>query len=332
MINLIKSLKQDVRFANDILFLAANAPYYLIFKTTNYCWYKCPHCCEKSGPNNEKTYIPQETIFEILTQAKQDPKFINEVVFTGGEIFSAYKFGDKQYIPNILRFAIDNKIGVDIKTNAGWANTSFGKEIFEDLRKVITETRTHELEFPKLQISLSLDNYHTNCFENNMKIIQELAGLPVLIHLSSFVGQEELVAKFEKQLSKKLKTYELVAFGGNSKKSYTGINEQMLYYSSFATLFDGGRAAKIPGAYNTEYPQFTFIQPDGNRLLKLVAFDNFGRVTLGENSGRKIMTPYVDEYKKIKPLPQIFKDLNSAALKEVLYFIYYDRIFNSLSK
>ena len=228
MINIIKSLKQDIDFANSVIALAKYAPYYLIFKTTNYCWYKCPHCCENAGPNNEKTHIPQETIYNILTQAQNDPLFINEVVFTGGEIFSSYKFGDKQYIPNLLNFAIKNNIGVDIKTNAGWANTSFGKEIFNDLRKVIIDNKPGEYEIPKMQISLSLDKYHTNCFENNMRVIKKLAGLPIIIHLSSFNGDKELVKKFEKQLKTQLKTEDLISI--SDSKSYILINDSVILF------------------------------------------------------------------------------------------------------
>lgn len=331
MMKILESFEEDTRLAGTIRYLVKYAPYVLIFKTTNYCWYKCAHCCEKAGPDNEKTYIPQETIIDILKQAKQDEKFTNDVVFTGGEIFSAYKFGDKQYIPNIINFAMKNKIRVDIKTNAGWANTSWGKEIFDDLRQVIMDNQPKKLEVPNLQISLSLDKYHTNCFDNNFKIIQELSGLPVIIHLSSFVGQEYLITDFEKQLQHKFHPEKLFSFG-SPDASYLLIKNKTLCYHSFGKLFDGGRATNLSDAFHTEYPQFAFILNEKNQSVKLVAFDNFGRVTLGENSGRKIMTPYLDEHKQVKPLPKIFQDLNRETLKEVLYFLYYDRLFRTPTK
>ena len=303
-------------------------PYLLIFKTTNYCWFKCPHCCEKAGPDQEKTYIPQETITSFLTQAKQDSKFLNEVVFTGGEIFSSYKFGDKQYITNLLQFCIDNKIGADIKTNAGWANTSFGHEIFSDLKKLITKNEPGEHEMPKIQISLSLDTYHTNCFENNMRVIKELAGLPVMIHLSSFDDQEELLHTFEQELFKHVKKDDL--FSLNSGTNYKLLNGKTLYFSSKAILFSGGRASKMNNAYQIQYPQFAFVSYAYNKPHTLVAFDNFGRVTLGENSGRKIMTPWLDEYKKNKNLPQIKKELLRRCEIEDQYYWFYERIFNPI--
>lgn len=328
MINSLKNLQRNISFAGECLQLVKYAPYYLIFKTTHYCWYKCPHCCEKAGPDQEKTYIPQEIIFEILNQANRDPLFINEVVFTGGEIFSSYKFGDKKYIPNLLNFAIQNNIGVDIKTNAGWANTSLGQEIFKDLRKVIIDNAPQEHRLPKIQISLSLDKYHTNCFENNLKLIQELAGLPVMVNMASFVGQEPMVQEFERQLKSKFKTKELIFLDSN--EHLLSINGNMLFQHSFANLFDGGRASKNPEAVHIQYPQFAFVQPNRGKLLKLVAFDNFGRVTLGENSGRKIMTPYLDENRQLKSLPKIMHDLNKSAFKEALYFAYYERIWNPI--
>ena len=303
-------------------------PYLLIFKTTNYCWFKCPHCCEKAGPDQEKTYIPQETITSFLTQAKQDSKFLNEVVFTGGEIFSSYKFGDKQYITNLLQFCIDNKIGADIKTNAGWANTSFGHEIFSDLKKLITKNEPGEHEMPKIQISLSLDTYHTNCFENNMRVIKELAGLPVMIHLSSFDDQEELLHTFEQELFKHVKKDDL--FSLNSGTNYKLLNGKTLYFSSKAILFSGGRASKMNNAYQIQYPQFAFVSYAYNNPHTLVAFDNFGRVTLGENSGRKIMTPWLDEHQKPKDLPQIKKELLRGCETEDQYYWFYERIFNPI--
>ena len=332
MKKIFKSFLENLGFAAEAYGLAKNAPYYLVFKTTNYCWYKCRHCCENAGPDQEKTYIPEETICKIISQAKNDEKFIKEVVFTGGEIFSSYKFGDKQYVPNLLNFAIKNKLGVDIKTNAGWANTSFGQQIFDDLKKVITETRTNEYELPKLQISLSLDQYHTNCLENNMKVIKELAGLPVAISLSSFKGQEDLVKQFERKMSKTLKISKpLLALGGPTRQ-YRLLNGKTLYRSGFAQLFNGGRAIKIPEAQDTKHPEFTFVQLNGCKPVKIVAFDNFGRVTLGENSGRKIMTPYIDEYGQLKPLPKIFKELNRSAWNKCLYFTYIDQFFNPYTR
>ena len=73
-------------------------PYALIFKTTHYCYYKCAHCCEDAGPHREKQYINADIICNYISQAIQQPSFSRDVIFTGGEVFSSYKFGDEKYV------------------------------------------------------------------------------------------------------------------------------------------------------------------------------------------------------------------------------------------
>ena len=45
--------------------LVRRNPYVMIFKTTNYCGYKCAHCCENSGPDQAKSFIPPFVIKNI---------------------------------------------------------------------------------------------------------------------------------------------------------------------------------------------------------------------------------------------------------------------------
>ncbi|MCQ2571479.1 MAG: hypothetical protein MJ165_00560 [Alphaproteobacteria bacterium] len=310
-------------------YIVAHAPYVMVFKTTHYCWYKCPHCCEDAGPHQDKIYIPENIIYDYLDQALNDNRFSNDIIFTGGEPFSAYRFYDTKYIPNILRYSLNHNIGTDIKTNAGWANTSFGKNIFHDLKNTIIDTHDKKSQLPKLQISLSLDNYHTNCFENNLKIIKELAGLPVIIHLSSIQGQEEFVKHFETALAKQLHPQNacIMDSHGNIKENIKLIKDHTIYIQSYGTLFNGGRAVKIKEAKQTPLPQFSFITQEG---FLLVAFDTFGRVTLGENSGHKIATPWIDTNIQPKKLKTISKELVIDALKENLYYNFYEHFFNHL--
>lgn len=303
-------------------YVISHAKYYLIFKTTNYCWFKCPHCCENAGPENPKTYLPKEIIMDYLTQANQDKRFVKHVVFTGGEIFSSYKFGDKRYIPDLLTFAAQNDIISDIKTNAGWANTSFSAPIYQDLKDVAIKSKRHELDFPRIQISLSLDNFHTNCFDNNLKIAHELSTCPILVHVSSFIGQEKILDEFEKQLSEKTRLKNPIAFDNKlrrrNKSGIKFLGDKALYFSSHATLFNGGRAKDMKHAYKTPWPQFVFADSD-KKLL--VAFDNNGYVTLGENSGRKIKTTWRDENGKPKPLQQIMQELYLNSFEEIKYAV-----------
>ena len=323
----MKTLKKH--FAENFMptRIVAFAPYALIFKTTNYCWYKCPHCCEKAGPDQEKDYIPENIICEYINQALKDKRFDKNIVFTGGEVFSAYRFHDTQYVPNILKHALRNDIGTDIKTNAGWATTSFGKDIFRDLKHVITDTHKPTSCFPELQISLSLDTYHANCFEKNLKVIKELAGYPVMIHLSSFGDQKDIVTQFNKVLNKELHPQSafIADCDGNIRQEVQIIKTHTILIQYFATLFNSGRAVKLQNAEQIEFPQFSFMTSDG---ALLVAFDNFGRVTLGENSGHKISTPWVNYNMQPKKLDTIFNELFYGALKENLYYLFYEKFFH----
>lgn len=297
-----------------------NLKYTLVFKTTNYCWFKCQHCCENSGPDQEKTYIDSKIICDYLAQAKQDPQFSNDVIFTGGEVFSAYKFGDKNYVKDILNFALQNNISTNIKTNAGWARTSWGQQIFTDLKEL---ARSQKTRLPLLSISLSIDNYHTNCVDNAMAVMDKLVGENIAITVASFPNAQDKVKQFEKNLPKKFYAQRLYTTSGNQ---YILLNNKTFYSSGCATLFNGGRAIQMPDAYNNPAPQFAFIV-NGNQPSTLFAFDNFGRVSLGENAGRKIMTPWINQYKEIRPLQEIKQSLRKNTLKENLYFIFYEQLF-----
>jgi len=81
-------------------------PYVLIFKTTNYCWYNCAHCCENAGSHNQRIFMPESVVNGIVDQAVKDKNFARVVVFTGGEIMSAYKYADKNYVPNLINHAL----------------------------------------------------------------------------------------------------------------------------------------------------------------------------------------------------------------------------------
>jgi len=269
-------------------------PYIMVFKATNYCWYHCPHCCENSGPKQPREYIPLDAIHYYLSQAVQDPLFAGDVVFTGGEIMSAYRFGDPKYVPTLLNMCLDANISTDIKTNAGWAGTSFGKQIFKDLKTIITEHKKYGL-----QISLSLDNYHTNCMKNNVRVLEQLAGdrLPVGINVSQFSDSTHMYKAMLAQLRARGVRVEDAMKISPATQAATPIivlNQSVIIQHSCGELFDGGRAKNLPGAKHIPFPQFSFLSP-GHQIL--MAFDSAGRVTLGENSGRKISA----QWKAIMP-------------------------------
>lgn len=285
--------------------------YVLVFKATNYCWYQCPHCCENSGPKNPRTFIPAATICNYLDQAAQDPWFSKDVVFTGGEIMSAYLFGPDGYVPQILNKSMDLGLGTDIKTNAAWVRAGFGDKILADLHQVISTHKPYTF-----QISLSLDRYHKNSLENNAMLISRLAKIPntrVHIHLSGFNNHVNMFpALLERIKSNGLSVEEVLCGNMDNMRSLPLVGGQILLNSSNGTLFDGGRAKNLEGAYHSEFPQFMFLTSNHESLI---AFDSMGRVTLGENSGRKISTKW-QKSDGDKSLTHVRADLVRATWRE----------------
>lgn len=288
-----------------------HTPYVLIFKTTNYCWYQCPHCCENSGPNNPRNFIPAATICNYLDQASRDPWFSKSVVFTGGEIMSAYRFGPADYVPTLLNHSLDLGMGPDIKTNAAWVRAGFGEQIFQDLHHVISTHKPYTM-----QISLSLDKYHKNALENNAILISRLAKMPnarAQIHLAGFNNHVDMFPALLDAIKSNGITVEEVMFGNiDNMQSRMLVGGQILLNPTKATLFDGGRAQNLDWAHHSEFPQFQFMTADH---MSLIAFDSMGRVTLGENSGRKISTKW-QESKGDKHLMRVRADLVRATWRE----------------
>ncbi len=263
-------------------------PYVLVFKTTNWCWYKCPHCCENAGPDNSRAFIPIGIIKGYISQAMQDVKFNNSVIFTGGEIMAAYAFGATDYVPELLKFCLNHNIGTDIKTNAAWVNAKYAPRVFDDLSAASSIGKPYSF-----QISLSLDRYHKHSIQNCAKFIHELSKRPethVVINLASFENDRHMFNDLFNTLKRNGTGIDdaIVISNGKQLKKYIA-GDTLLLNTSVGTLFDGGRAKNIHGAYHDKTPQFSFISNDGDVLM---AFDSFGRVTLGENSGRKINTKW----------------------------------------
>ena len=260
------------------------SPYDLVFKTTNYCDLQCPHCCECSGPNNPRTYIPAQTIHSYLDQAHADPVFSNNVVFTGGEIMSAYRFGPADYVPQVLNKSMGLGISTDIKTNAAWVRSELAPQILSDLNNISVMHKPYALH-----ISLSLDRYHKGALENNARLIAGLAECPIFVNVSGFKNHIDMFpALVERIKSENISAEEVMVGNPENMRHAVLVGGKLLLTESKATLFNGGRAQNMAGAKETEFPQFKFICQSG----ALIAFDTSGRVTLGENSGRKISTKW----------------------------------------
>ncbi|MDE5615808.1 MAG: hypothetical protein K2I81_03180 [Alphaproteobacteria bacterium] len=258
--------------------------YVLVFKTTNYCDLQCPHCCENSGPHNPRTFIPTDIIFNYLKQAKADSAFSNNVVFTGGEITSAYRVGMTDYVPALLNKSLDLGIGTDIKTNAAWIRGELAPRILSDLNTISVNHKPYALH-----LSLSLDRYHKDALENNARLIAGLADRQIQVNTTGFENHVDMFpALIERIKSEKVSAEEVWIGTPENMRPAVLVGGKLLLTQSKGALFNSGRAQNMDWAKETEFPQFKFICESG----VLVAFDSAGRVTLGENSGRKISTKW----------------------------------------
>lgn len=318
MYNLTQMINQFQRRVFPVALTVRDLPFCLVFKTTNYCWYSCRHCCESSGPNQPRTFIPADVVGAYMDAATQLPNFDKNVVFTGGEIMSAYRFGPANYVPQLLDNALGHQMGVDIKTNGAWAGAAFGQKIFDDLAGVVARHAPYSLS-----ISLSLDDYHISSVTNVAKIIQEMAHRPnqhVYIHLSGFDAtfnplMTQLMARLRRA---NIHPEQGMIVHGNQTMPILCVGDKLRIYSSTATLFAHGRGADLPAAKPVENSRFQILSPDRSVLM---AFDPAGRVTLGENSGPKISAPW-RVGKNIRGLDAIRTDLvMNAACNELAAWI-----------
>lgn len=323
----MSKIKQFFDYAIDQLLpvgvVARNLPYVIIFKTTHWCWYNCPHCCESAGKNRSAEFIPADVIKFYTDAAKTDPKFTNDIVLTGGEIMASYKFDMPNYVTDLTNYIAERGIGLDIKTNGAWIrNKELRKKILPDLINMNAKnSQNRRLPY---QLSLSLDKYHPNALENTYEIICELAhhnkNKPIiLLHISGFMGQDwlykELLAKLLTKRNIKIEDAYVTAKSGNAIPLHV-INRCVALRPSFdAIVFAGGRAKNLPEAFPTKNPTFEIINQDANVLM---AFDSMGNVTLGENSGRKITVPWRDKDGNPRHLPAIKQDLVKRARYEQL--------------
>ena len=300
--------------------LVRNLKYVMVFKTTHWCWYKCPHCCENSGPHRPREFMSEDVIKYYINQANNDTRFNKSVVLTGGEIMASYKFGPQNYVPNIMRYIMDSGTGLDIKTNGAWVRTPLKQVIINDFKDL---AQNYQKWLSLFQISLSVDSFHHNAIQNNHEIIRELAkckNARIMVHVSGFNDQTDIMDKFINELKqdKELKVEFLQMMSANSAPiPVILINDGAVFLqtSTNAQLFSGGRAANLPNAQRIKYPQFSFATRDGCLLM---AFDTMGYVTLGESSGRKIHTTWRNPDGTPRPLADIKHDLiQSAHFEEI---------------
>jgi hypothetical protein len=193
---------------------------------------------------------------------------------------------------------------VDIKTNAGWVNSPLATQVYADIENIVkkrapkTKNQLHIKHEIPFQVSLSLDRFHPNALERNLKFVEHFAntdlGASFRINISSFDADsgmfDELLFRLQKSGVDVTKMFILGKNTDNVKPIYS-LNNNILMQYGYADLFAGGRANDIKNAYHVPAPQFSFLTGDFDCL---VAFDSMGMVSLGENCGPKIMCNWRD--------------------------------------
>ena len=157
-----------------------------------------------------KEYIPTTVIKDYIKQAINDPKFSKSLVFTGGEIMSAYKHHtESNYAKKLLNMGLDNKCSVDIKTNAGWTLSPMRDMIFNDLVDVLSAHSISCFRLMPMQVSLSLDRYHPHAMQKNIEFITEMSRRQknscLVINISSFEQDVDMIEEMLGKLCKKYK-------------------------------------------------------------------------------------------------------------------------------
>ena len=329
MFDQLKQKIQDYKDAAKIVYfcqqqvlsqIVQKYQYVLVFKTTNWCWNNCAHCCESSGSHMPKTFIPESVINGYINQAVQDENFSREVVFTGGEITSAYKFVGQNYLRGIINHALNTGCSVDIKTNAGFVNAPLANTVYHDIEDIArNQSDNNDSDIKRiirLNVSLSLDSFHRDAMERDFKFIEHFANTNIpntafTIRVSSIKQGKNMFPELVHKLMRSgIDVNEIVFVNpntGNISEQAFDLNGNVILRHSTGTLFNGGRAKDIEYAKKTPFSQFTFIDSSGTVLI---AFDSFGNATLGENSGKKISVPWHDnETGKILPLQTIRDNL-----------------------
>ena len=311
-------------------------PYVMIFKTTNYCWYNCVHCCENAGTRNQKKFMPKPVITNIIDQAIKDKSFSRIVVFTGGELMSAYKFADKNYVPNLINHALDAGCVVDIKTNAAWINFPLANQIFNDIENIAQKhanvnDNSNEKTFIDFQVSLSLDRFHKNALNNDLEFIKHFAhtdipGVEFHIHINSFEQDRYMFYELiQKLVESGITIRELPGFNsGKTVFFMCNLDNNVAVNYSETKLFYGGRAKNMKSVNKPLAQEFDFISNDTESL---VAFDSFGNVTLGENFDGNIATSWYDG-KAVKPLETIKSELSNNIRQAEQNFLQQHQVLN----
>ncbi len=298
----------------------------LLFNTTYHCDYECAHCCVNAGPQRDAKYIPQKDVEFYLDDFKEnEERFKGVVVFSGGEVTTAYEKLSPQYMPSIMQSALDRQIEVNIKTNGAWVDKKYGNQVFKDLEDL---KYTYNPDFFPVEIHLSVDRYHPSSVNRSLKIIEKIAHSDKLrdkVSVALFTSPEDELMVYKEMLDeKKLDKYDLnltdftihapglnVAYFDEIPVGITGFD---------SPTFQCGRAVKNKiGKELDETHKFEFAHMGDIS----VAFDSENNVEL-QTCGPAVSVPYLDKkspFRNLKPWKQIKEELTQKVELEYEQFL-----------
>ena len=277
------------------------------FKITNLCNYCCAHCCERSGPNAEPTFIPMADVRAIIEDFKYTKNKMPIAIVSGGEPMMVYKYAP-HYIPQIMKTLTRAGFIIELKTNAGWTLTENAPMIFNDLEQFFVKNPTVYFSY-----HLSLDKFHPQSaattieflrwFYNNDKLSRR-ANVHIFYDSAEFLTDTfvKLADKYEILLDMDKKpTNEFAKIGANL---FWG-KEKYIVIEPYHGIDNRGRALDNGIATIKTSIIKSFSTPGD---VHTITFDNNGNCYLNCAS-ELVKTPYRNERGKIKSIVQLKKEL-----------------------
>ncbi len=277
------------------------------FKITNLCNYCCAHCCERSGPNAEPTFIPIADVRAIAEDFRYTKNKMPIAVISGGEPMMAYKYAP-YYIPNIMKTLTRAGFTIELKTNAGWTLTENASVIFNDLESYFYKNPNAYFSY-----HLSLDKFHPQSatttieflkwFYNNDKLSRR-ANVHIFYDSPDFLTDTfvQLAEKYKIMLD--LKNKPKNEFAKIDANLFCG-KEKYIVIEPYHGIDNLGRA--FDNKIATKQSSFikSFSKPGD---VHTITFDSNGDCYF-DCASERVKTPYRNARGKIKPIEQLKKEL-----------------------
>ena len=118
---------------SDIIYDMKNYEIEVLFYLTQHCNLGCRGCYMRSSPNAPRDVLPYADIRFYSDEFAKVPTFINCVVFSGGEIFTA----PIKYVESCANMVLGRGMELQLKTNGAWgADAQKQKSVVNMLRNL----------------------------------------------------------------------------------------------------------------------------------------------------------------------------------------------------